>query len=253
MIYSKFRHIRNCYDIVYSSNSYGARDIERSLYSKAPRVIVLGDSFMEGMGVERGERLSEILENQLGIEHLNFGTSGHFGPVHEYLLYKHLAKKFNHEIIILGILPDNDFDDMDSQKRKDRYFPYFEGKYPDYQLKYSIRSLDKSSWKLGNPKDDRPLKHFLLNYTYTRNLYDYIGALLDNWSLGRNIRQGSYQKISSFVEYDSEKWDMMKYSYEKIIEEAACKKILFFTIPRMKDIWWYKENRTSPLGEKVKT
>ena len=44
---------------------------------------------------------------------------------------------------------------------------------------------------------------------------------------------------------------MMKYTYEKILEEAGDKKVFFFSIPRVRDLHWYKENGTSPLGTEL--
>ena len=39
-----FVHKGACYTVEYDTNSYGARDIERTVHSSAPRTIVLGDS-----------------------------------------------------------------------------------------------------------------------------------------------------------------------------------------------------------------
>ncbi len=72
-------HERACFRVRYATNSVGARDAERSLDADAPRVVVLGDSFLEGWGVARDERLSERLESGTGFEHLNFAMA-HFGP-----------------------------------------------------------------------------------------------------------------------------------------------------------------------------
>jgi hypothetical protein len=108
-----FIHKGGCYDVTYYTNSYGARDRERSLHSSRPRTIVLGDSMIEGMGLPAEERLSNIMERDTGIEQLNFGTGGNFGPLQYALLYKSLAAPFDHNLVIVGVLPDNDFHDMD--------------------------------------------------------------------------------------------------------------------------------------------
>lgn len=245
----KFRHIMNCYDLIYTSNSYGARDIERPYRSAAPRAVFLGDSFIEGMGSKREDRLSELLEKKSGIAHLNFGTSGNFGPVQEYLLYKYLAKNFDHDIILLGILPDNDFTNMDPNIYGKRYIPYWEGSYPDYQLKYSVDSIEVSPWS-GKNLDKKGLwQYFLLNFTYTRNAYNYLGAMFDRWKVSKSITRENPKNTSPFADYEEEEFNKMRYSYEQIIEEAAGKKILFFTIPRLRDLLWYCRNGTSPLGE----
>jgi hypothetical protein len=77
-----FRHVTDCVDQEYATNSAGARDSERSLRSTDKRrVVVLGDSMIEGYGLASGDRLTNKLEEKTGIEHLNFGTSGSFGTI----------------------------------------------------------------------------------------------------------------------------------------------------------------------------
>jgi len=107
-----FLHQDGCFSVQYDTNSYGARDVERSLHSTQPRTIVLGDSMIEGLGLPSDERMSNILERQTGREHLNFGEAG-FGPLQYALLYKTMAAKFDHDVVLVGVLPVNDFHDMD--------------------------------------------------------------------------------------------------------------------------------------------
>ena len=93
-----------CFNVTYTSNSYGARDIERT--RDAPdgrRVVVLGDSFVEGIGSSFDERMTTLIEQDSGIELLNFGMGG-FGPIQEWLLYKELASAFDHSEVYLFIL-----------------------------------------------------------------------------------------------------------------------------------------------------
>src|SRR5205823_2999909 len=99
-----------CFDAVYRSNSYGARDKDRQKESLGSRrVIVLGDSMIEGFGVDAADRVTDRLERATGIEHLNFGTSGDFGSIQEWLLYTRVKKDFDHSEVMLFMLPDNDF------------------------------------------------------------------------------------------------------------------------------------------------
>lgn len=241
-----FRHIRNCFDLEYTSNSYGARDKERQQTYTGNRIAVVGDSFIEGWGVKREDRLTDVLEQKTEIEFLNFGTSGQFGPTQEYLLYKHLAKSFDHTAVIVGILPDNDFED-DYRNPSTRFFPYWEGEYPDYELKYTIESVEQSTFFLQRPK--KFFKHVLLNYTYLRNIYDYIGAVYEARSREEKVASGGFSNDSYYVNYAEAQFNRMRYSYEQIIQEAEGKPILFFAIPRLKDLQWYDQEQTSPLGD----
>ena len=64
-------------------NSAGVRDDEASL--QAPEVIVLGDSFAMGWGVQQDESFPEVLEQRLGRKVLNTGVPS-YGTVREMLL-----------------------------------------------------------------------------------------------------------------------------------------------------------------------
>ena len=65
------------------------------------RVVVLGDSVMEGLTLETPERLSNLLEGITGVEHMNFATSQTFGPIQYLLAYETLAKKFDHDVVLI--------------------------------------------------------------------------------------------------------------------------------------------------------
>jgi len=124
-----FYHQGGCFSAQYTTNSYGARDIQRTLHSSRPRTVVLGDSMIEGVGLNDSDRLTNILEKRTGEEYLNFGTGGDFGPLQYALLYKTLASRFHHDTVLVGILPDNDFRDMSLEwgkvHHKGRYRPYY--------------------------------------------------------------------------------------------------------------------------------
>src|SRR5437667_616922 len=61
-----FYHQGGCYSVQYTTNSYGARDVERSLHSTHSRTVVLGDSFIEGVGATDKERLTNTLDQRTG-------------------------------------------------------------------------------------------------------------------------------------------------------------------------------------------
>lgn len=106
------RVANNCFDVKYKFNSYGARDKERSI-SGQNRTLVLGDSFVEGWGVDQDKILAAHLERISGKEFLNFGIAEGFGVLNEYILYRDLASKYEHDSVMVGFLPGNDFLDND--------------------------------------------------------------------------------------------------------------------------------------------
>jgi hypothetical protein len=106
-------HVSSCFLAHYRANRFGARDRERTLRSSAARTVVLGDSFAEGWGVERQQRLTDRLEARTGREFLNFGSALNFGPLQYQILYAQLAHRFDHDDVLVLLLPDNDFIDND--------------------------------------------------------------------------------------------------------------------------------------------
>jgi hypothetical protein len=132
------QHRTRCFDVNLHTNSVGARDAERPLRSRDRRVVVLGDSFMGGWGVEEGERVSNLLESWLGLAHLNFAMDA-FGPYQSLLVYRELASRYDHEVVLLGLLPENDLVDIDFEQSRHltghipRYRPYLIGAPPDFE------------------------------------------------------------------------------------------------------------------------
>ena len=118
---SRDRHRKICFDVEYQSNNLGARDNE--IYDKNlpnDSIILIGDSFIEGMGVNLQDTFGEILEKEIGRKVLNFGSGGFFGPVQEAILYASLASKLPHNEIIYFFLPANDFVENEPEKPKEK-------------------------------------------------------------------------------------------------------------------------------------
>ncbi len=101
----KGRLIRPDFDISVSINSRGLRDREYA-YGKEEgtyRVLVLGDSFVWGYGVEQDERYSDILGARLSsAEVLNMGVSG-YGQDQELLLLKRDGIKYQPDLVIVNV------------------------------------------------------------------------------------------------------------------------------------------------------
>lgn len=119
-------HTSPCFTVTYRSNSYGARDRERSTTANGPRAVVLGDSFIEGYAVDEEQRMTNLLEHGLGDEMLNFG-SVELGPLQYAILYEQLARRFDHDLVIIGVLPSNDFldNDLEFNRAAGHYHPYY--------------------------------------------------------------------------------------------------------------------------------
>lgn len=232
---STYRHLTSCFDLRYTANSYGARDIERERTAgDRPRVAVLGDSFIEGYGVFSADRLSDRLEKATRIEHLNFGTSGAFGPTQYYLLYKTLAKQFEHDAVLVALLPDNDFLDDDYEhaqtRYRDRYRPYFVGRHPDYNLV-----------AFGERMEDKPgrlLENIVRQFSHAGIFLKHLKGRL------RHASAGGTENYSGYFDYTPEQWLRLTHVLRLLREEAGSRKMLLITIPCQNDI--ERANRDGP-------
>ena len=244
---SKYTHAMVCFEVDYLANQHGARDKERTLNSTQNRTVVLGDSFTEGFGIETGYRFTDIFENQTGREHLNFGTTGSFGTIQQSLMYETMASKFTHDSVIIAMLPENDFfdDDLDYGKEyySDRYRPYYNGEYPDYNIVYHPQNFVQHQ----SPSFIQKVKGFFREYTHTIHLLIYLkGLYFHNKNVGaiKNTYSGYY-------DFDKESINRMRFSYEKIIRIAKQnnRDVFIFSIPMLTDIQRFKNEGKAPLTE----
>lgn len=243
--YARYTLIKSCIRVDYQANSYGARDVERCRESTHSRVVVLGDSFMEGYGVRDADRVTNLLESKTGTEYLNFSTSGGFGVTQESILYKKLAKQFDHQVVMIGILPFNDFYDDDPEYGKkvyaNRFKPYLVGESPNYNLHYN------------NPKSTEAskLKSFLRGFTYTYNAWERMWAVL---KIKANTSNQNEKGYSGYYDYTGSQLNRLKFALSDIKKEAKGKEVIIFTIPVISDFIRYKEakNAEPPLSKELR-
>lgn len=242
------------------TNSFGARDKERQKQASGKRAVLLGDSFIEGFMVNAGKRMSDLLEDSTGSEHLNFGING-TSPINYYLTYKHLADQFDHDVLLVGILPANDFEDFTSRKKASLvetpiYRPYWEGVYPDYQLRYSLASISQSAHSLYHFNEPREMSMVIDSVFSQLPVKDKIQAFLqDNiytWHLvkwiGEKIRPAAPATFTRFNTYSLEEWNIFSYSLERLLDEAGDKKVILLLLPILADIKAYDANRENRLA-----
>jgi len=224
--------------VSYETNSHGMRDQPRSEKSSAAeRVVVLGDSFVEGPYVEESDRVTDILEKQTGIEFLNFGTSGSFGSIQEWLLYKHLATRFDHTRVFIFHLPDNDFDDNDVSKHApDRYRPYLSKVGESYEVVYPV-PFQNAPASLFRISKRHKLQHMLYNNWYTLNL-----IIQCDFPAVKDFFQ-SRTATAPYDDFSQEDLNKLLFSYRQIIEFAKPRPVTIFVIPRDKDFMAYQAGR----------
>ena len=99
--------------VLYKYNSAGFRDVEHAI-EKPPgitRIVVLGDSVSEGLGIQREYVFAHILQSQLGkkFEVINMGVHALNTP-QEVHLFEQEGLKYNPELVLVNfVLNDCDF------------------------------------------------------------------------------------------------------------------------------------------------
>jgi len=96
-------------------NENGLRD-RQHLYepgNDVERILVLGDSFAWGYGVEESERFSQVLEKSLDVEVINASVSG-YSTDQELLWYRNEGIKYETDLVIL-VIAGNDVGDNEQQ------------------------------------------------------------------------------------------------------------------------------------------
>jgi hypothetical protein len=140
------------------TNRFGFRDDEWTLEKPADtvRIAVLGDSYVDAVQVAKEHRFTELLERDLteshifgdcNIEVMNFGTSG-YGTAQELMTYRHAARQFNPDFVILSFLTGNDIRNNSRKLEGDPVRPYFVPSEEGLKLDTSFRTKDLPTLKM---------------------------------------------------------------------------------------------------------
>jgi len=268
---AKSTHTSGCFKVQMEANSYGARDIERPLKSGSQtRRVVLGDSFVEGYGVDVDKRFTNLVEAATDKPQLNFGTSGYFSVLQSVLLYEHLASKFEHDEVLLSILPANDFWDEDvdycKEWHSDRYRPYLVGEYPNYEVKYLWKPLEESRFSKKNfeayvadfEEDARQArrdpKHWMRSYSHAYAAISFFLQVSKSNETATTF-QGIPHDYSGYLSVTDTQWDRMRFSLERLLKLKGDRPLTIMVIPSENDLIQHarSENGKLPFSEKIGT
>ena len=169
-------------DTVYHTNSLGMRDASARTITPdmTNMVLVLGDSFTEGMGVPYEQTFTALLEQRLNHVVLNCGVSS-YAPSLEYLRLKNLIAKGIKPKVVLLMLDVSDVQDeiaymedaavFDAQgdlvgmNRKGSFWPWLYTHFRLYYNYYHLREMHRArsgpqAGKVANelPQDSRDAK-----------------------------------------------------------------------------------------------
>jgi len=97
------------YKVMVETNSFGFR--QKGVEKSKPEILVLGDSFTEGWGVEEKDIYLTIINKEQGFQHRNLGLHGS-SPLLYAIQLPHYIEMYNPKKVILQLF-DNDLDDND--------------------------------------------------------------------------------------------------------------------------------------------
>ncbi len=228
-----FTEKTSCYKVEYKSNDVGARsEIDYLKLKKDNNVFIVGDSFVEGYGANYDEIFSELITKNTKKTGLNFGTSGHFGPVQYYLVYKKFHNLIPHNELIIFFLPANDFLDNSIRNplyKSKIYRPYFKKKDGNYRIFYPKEEITQET---GKRSFVRLVKDILINYTYTSNTLRTISyTLFYSSKIDRE-----YDVFKGYFHENEEEVDASLHYIQKIIDLAGNIKKTIILIPSVDDL-----------------
>ena len=210
-------------------NQKGLRDDEHA-YERAnntKRILVIGDSFAWGYGVEESERFSELLETSLGVEVINAGVSG-YSTDQELLWFRNEGIKYDVDLVIL-IFTGNDIGDNDRQLINTIYYkPHFVKEDGQLILK-------------GDPVPKASRQSKLIYYLSQRSAFVYLLVqryfdLLTYYNRTVNTGTSSRTLSTSGTNSVEEPFELTITLLDDIRENAKAKEANFMIVAT--DGWW---------------
>lgn len=245
--------------LIFRSNHLGLRDQDYPSQATQSRVVWLGDSFTEGVMVNVEDRASDIIERLTGTPQINMAIRSS-SPINHYLIYKKLKSHYDHDTVVLGILPANDFEDYHpSQKitllEYPRYRPYWKN---STQIDYSLNHLEQAHG--SRTRYNRPDLVYATRDSLYRSLSfkekctvewtsnSYIWSLIQGFA-----RQRGFQTFLAANSFDATispaAWQQFVWSFESLLKEASGKKVLMVLYPTVHDVLAYQKNTSSLLAD----
>jgi len=103
------------YETFVQINAQGLRD-DPLPYAKpqgAFRILLLGDSFVEGLQVGQHETFAALLEKRLGVTVINAGVS-RYGTAHSLLYLRHEGQRYQPDLVVYALYPNDITDNLES-------------------------------------------------------------------------------------------------------------------------------------------
>lgn len=105
------------FDIAFATNREGLRDDEIGPKTTR-RVVLLGDSFASGYGVDRGEMFADLLEQDLKIDVVNAAVGG-YEIIHQVRYYESRGRHYDADVVLYALYLANDLSRNDQWRETD--------------------------------------------------------------------------------------------------------------------------------------
>ena len=238
--------VKPCFRVEYRTNSIGARDDEFPVAAPEPRILLIGDSFAEGVGVSKAESVADLVERGMQRPVLNFGAGGDLGPLQYRLLHQELARQFEHQTLLVLFLPDNDFTDNDYGFWKatggnligdgtdaERWRPYYrETAEGGFEAQYPSLARRRDSWTT-HTADPFEWKRWAYEHLWAYNVLRSVKLIL----LSRRIadaRNGA--TYSGYFDASEVQQRAATYFLKRLVVESTAREIMLVAIPRPGDL-----------------
>ena len=101
---------RERWGVDWNINNEGFRDYEHAIVKQDFRITGLGDSFLVGHEVSFEDTFLRRLERKLKIEIVKMAVTN-YGTIQEYVTWEEVGRKYNPDIVLLGVYVGNDLYD----------------------------------------------------------------------------------------------------------------------------------------------
>ncbi len=176
--------------ITYNSLGFRGNNWDPDLIEDKLRVVLLGDSYIEGKEVEETELISSVLGGLLGNRDvvMNFGLSGS-SQAEQLIIYKNLIRKLRPQIVIHFVTVSNDFEDnlIELSPRKSKNFLDIENDelvtvpLPMHARILCSKGISRLTEKITN------LKVFRLVYSFLETKHQINGQQENNLDVGHAV------------------------------------------------------------------
>lgn len=223
---NRHREYYPCFDVTYKFNELGIRGTLPN-ENDSNTIIFVGDSYVEGFGLEEDSTLSERIHHKLNLPVLNLGTSGHFSPTQMSLAYAGFANKYKHKEVYVFFYLENDLIENNVNYHyshfNDRYRPYrvLNGKDSSYIVYKGTVDSTAYSWKHFNSVKKKGFSVFppntglftkLTRLTYSRRCFNLLTS---------NLRHVNPDEKPYELKYGQADLDVLEKDIQSILETAS--------------------------------